>query len=176
MAQQKKNLTNNHEVVGLIPGLTQWVKDSLAVPAPVQHLVWEFPYASGTTLKKSLRYVNSVYMSHIFIFQADHQPIWKLSGHHWSILHPLLSISVSSVRFEPFNTSKRQNRLMYHRRLFLWRWPYGDFLPKILLFFPALHTQFSVRQTVIDVTAVIVAANMEEKVGSLWKADSSSLT
>ena len=27
MAQQKQIQTSNHEVVGLIPGLTQWVKD-----------------------------------------------------------------------------------------------------------------------------------------------------
>ena len=27
MAQQLMNLTNTHEDVGLIPGLTQWVKD-----------------------------------------------------------------------------------------------------------------------------------------------------
>ena len=27
MAQQVKNLTSSHEDMGLIPGLTQWVKD-----------------------------------------------------------------------------------------------------------------------------------------------------
>ena len=29
MAQWLTNLTGNHEVAGLIPGLTQWVKDQL---------------------------------------------------------------------------------------------------------------------------------------------------
>ena len=32
MAQQKKNLTRNHEVAGSIPGLTQWVKKALVLP------------------------------------------------------------------------------------------------------------------------------------------------
>ena len=31
MAQRSVNLTRNHEVVGLIPGLIRWVKD-LALP------------------------------------------------------------------------------------------------------------------------------------------------
>ena len=51
MAQQKKNLTNNHEVVGLIPGLTQWVKDSLADVTLIHPLAWERPYAVSVALK-----------------------------------------------------------------------------------------------------------------------------
>ena len=70
------NPTRNHEVVGSIPGLTQWVKDPIAMScgvgqrrgsdlallwlwcrptatAPIQPLVWEPPYAAGVALKKS---------------------------------------------------------------------------------------------------------------------------
>ena len=37
MAQWLANLTRNHEVVGWIPGLTQWVKD-LALPWAVVYV------------------------------------------------------------------------------------------------------------------------------------------
>ena len=56
----KTNLTRNHEVVGLIPGLTQWVKDPvllwlwcrLADVAPIRPLACETSYAAGVALKR----------------------------------------------------------------------------------------------------------------------------
>ena len=53
------NLTSNHEVVGSIPGLTQWVRDlaflwlwcRLAATAPIRSLACELPYAVGVALK-----------------------------------------------------------------------------------------------------------------------------
>ena len=69
MAQRLTNPTKNHEVAGLIPGLTQWVgTPALAVScgvgcgldpellwlwrrpaatAPIRPLAWEPPYATG---------------------------------------------------------------------------------------------------------------------------------
>ena len=56
------NLTRNHEVVSLIPGLTQWVKDPAwlwlwlwhrpAAVALIGPLAWEPPYAMDVALKK----------------------------------------------------------------------------------------------------------------------------
>ena len=64
------NLTRNHEVSSLIPGLAQWVKGSsvamsfgsnlvllwlwsrLAAVASIRPIAWEPPYATGVTLKK----------------------------------------------------------------------------------------------------------------------------
>ena len=71
------NLIRNHEVVGLVSGITQWVKDlaltgavvyvghrhssdppllwlwcRLADAAPIRPLSWEFSYAAGATLKR----------------------------------------------------------------------------------------------------------------------------
>ena len=70
------NPTSNHEIVGLIPGLAQWVKDlafavncgvghrcgwdpsllwlwcRLAGTAPIGPLAWEPPYAMGAALKR----------------------------------------------------------------------------------------------------------------------------
>ena len=76
MAQWLTNLTKNHEVSGLIPGLAQWVNDSgVAVSCgvghrrgsdpkllwlrhtpvaatPIRPLAWEPPYAAGAALKR----------------------------------------------------------------------------------------------------------------------------
>ena len=42
------------EVLGLIPGPAQWVKDPLFSTggARIQSLAWEFPYAEGVDIKK----------------------------------------------------------------------------------------------------------------------------
>ena len=74
VAQRVKNPTSIHEDAGPIPGLPRWVKDlavscgigrrcgsdpellwfgcSPAAAAPMQHLTWELPYATGEALKR----------------------------------------------------------------------------------------------------------------------------
>ena len=88
------NPTRNHEVVGSIPGLFQWVKDlavscgvghrcrlvpsllwlwhRLAVLAPIWPLAWELPYATGSALKKKkiLQKIQKVLRNKIWIFCA----------------------------------------------------------------------------------------------------------
>ena len=63
MAQWLTNPTRNHEVLGLIPGLAQWVKDPellwlwrrpVAI-APIRPLAWEPPYAAGAAQEKAKR-------------------------------------------------------------------------------------------------------------------------
>ena len=60
MAQWVKNPTSICEDLGSIPGLGQWVKDTvllwlwcrLAAATPIGTLAWEPPYETGVALKR----------------------------------------------------------------------------------------------------------------------------
>ena len=60
MAQWVRTPASIHEGVGLMPGLTQWIKDLAllwlwcwpAAAAPIQPLAWEPPYAAGAAQER----------------------------------------------------------------------------------------------------------------------------
>ena len=56
MVQPVKNQTIIFEDVGLIPGLTLWVKDPALTQAAVLNRppAWELPYTTGVALKKKI--------------------------------------------------------------------------------------------------------------------------
>ena len=66
MAQWLTNLTRNHDVMGPIPGLAQWVQDLVllwlwyrpAAIALIRPLAWEPPYAAGAPYKRQKDKIN----------------------------------------------------------------------------------------------------------------------
>ena len=84
MAQWLKNPTRNHEVLGLIPALAQWVKDPvllwlwhrLVVTTPIRSLAWEPPYAGGAALEKGKKTKNKT---------NKYQKMGRGSGRVWEL-------------------------------------------------------------------------------------------
>ena len=73
------NPTRNHEVVGLIPGLAQWVKDLAllwlwrrpAATAPIRPLAWEPPFATSAALKKKKKKEKRKMCVHKYVYSLS---------------------------------------------------------------------------------------------------------
>ena len=80
--EAETNLTRNHEVVGFIPGLSQWVKDLVllwlwcrpAATVPIRSLAWEPTYASSMALKSKSKKKLQI---HIFTCSVKRLRFWR---------------------------------------------------------------------------------------------------
>ena len=77
MAQWLTNPIRNHEAVGSIPGLAQWVEDlallwfwcrPVAI-APIRPLAWEPPYAAGAALKRQKDYIYVCVCVYMYVYK-----------------------------------------------------------------------------------------------------------